>query len=207
VRVGMLDTPRLKMRPRRLHELFWSRAPGRSVRREASRQYERAGLRALFAGLLAVLGIMLAAAGSPAVGVLIGLVVLRLGASARAACGVGRRFDRGAQAEERVGAVLDSGPDSWRVEHDVLKARGGNVDHVVKIAETTFIIDTKATRWRTSDLAQARRHQEWAREVYGFRASLVQVICVGSSGAPAREVDGIFIVGAGQLIPFLSSWS
>lgn len=206
MRVGLLETPRIGARLFGWREMR-RRAPGHSVRQEASRQYGRAGLRVFFAGVLAILSVMLVGGGSPAVGVLIGLGVLRLATDARAACCVGRRFDRGAQAEERVGVLLDSGPVSWRVQHDVSKAQGGNVDHLVQAGRTTFVIDTKATRWRAADLEQARRHTTWARGVYGSIASLVPVICIGFSAAPAREVDGIYIVGAGQLVPFLSRWS
>jgi Nuclease-related domain len=115
-------------------------------------------------------------------------------------------FRLGAEAEERVGILLDEAMGrGWAVEHDVLKQGGGNIDHVVHSPSMTFTIDTKRSWWREQDLDQAHRHAEWAARYYGAQRPIVPIVCVQRSSDPAMEVDGVVVVGSARLLGFLDS--
>lgn len=178
---------------------------GTSVRQSADRGYYRAAKLTVLAALLAVGAAAVAARGAAFTGLLLlGTVVLVVRVAWRRKLGADA-YRRGAAAEERIGrrlATLESRP-GWTVEHDVLKAGGGNLDHVVHGGGKTFVIDTKASRWRPKDLAQAHRHIRWAVGRYGRYRDYVPVICVERSEAEPFVEDGVCIVGAPALVGFL----
>jgi Nuclease-related domain len=115
-------------------------------------------------------------------------------------------FRLGAEAEQRVAALLEEVVDwGWAVEHDVLKQGGGNIDHVVHSPSRVFAIDTKRSWWRERDLDQAHRHAGWAARHYGGQRLIVPIICVQRSSKPATGEDGVVVVGSGRLLGFLAS--
>jgi len=110
----------------------------------------------------------------------------------------------GALSEERVGALLEGLPAGWLVEHDVEKRGGGDIDHVAHSpGATTFLVDTKRSRWRGEDIAQAHRHVEWAARHYGRRRAIVPVICVQRSRRGPETIGGVQVVGATYLVAYL----
>jgi hypothetical protein len=182
-------------------------SPGESVRETSRRLYEQAGRKALVAAALLALATAIGARGGGGVGAILIAAGLLVANEARGRARSARGFKIGAIAEERVGARLGALEEwGWVVEHDVQKRGGGNVDHVVHAAGVTFVIDTKASRWRYRDLAQAHRHADWAARRYGGGREIVPVVCVQGADLPARLFDGVFVVGAARLTDFLCDW-
>jgi hypothetical protein len=178
--------------------------PGESVRHTSSQLYLRAGRRGVWALLLVIFGIAVAARGGPAVGLLLAGCGVWVAIRAYRLQGAASRYKLGAEAEERVGALLERlSSEGWLVEHDVAKRGGGNVDHVVHSPSVTFTIDTKRSAWHGPDLGQAHRHVAWAATHYGARRLIVPVICVQRSSRGAEAIDGVYVIGAGKLLAFL----
>jgi Nuclease-related domain len=176
---------------------------GASVRASASRHYADAARRGAFVLALVAVALAVASRGAFFSSLVLVLVAAGLGRKAHGVWKSGNGYRAGAISEERVGAILAELAPPWRVEHDVLKRGGGNVDHVVHSPRVTFAIDTKRSRWKDADLGQARRHAEWAERHFGSRRSVVPVICVERSSKPAVMVDGVYIVGASELVRLL----
>jgi hypothetical protein len=177
---------------------------GQSVRATSHRLYGEAGRRVLGAAILLGLGVAVGSAGGAGVGMILVGAGLFVAIEARRQVRSARRFKIGAIAEERVGSRLwQLERWGWLVEQDVQKRGGGNVDHVVHSPQATFVIDTKAARWRGRDIAQAHRHAEWASLHYGGAEEIVAVVCVQNSKQRAELVDGIYTVGASRLVDFL----
>jgi len=182
------------------------RNPGQSTRRSGSRHTRAADYWAAFAAVLVLCAVQ-------------GLGKLEIGASllcvalaaycvrkSRERSHLASAFELGAEAEVRVGALLAGVQGwGWSVQHDVLKGRRGNIDHVVLSDATIFTIDTKRSSWRERDLDQAHRHAEWAAAHYRGQRAIVPMICIQRSGQLAEEIDGVVVVGSARLLDFLSS--
>src|SRR5881397_1164715 len=88
-----------------------------------------------------------------------------------------RRWQWGAGGERRVGRALRPlERRGWLVMHDLMKPRGGNVDHLVAGPGGVFTIETKLKRFGTRELGQARAHASWAAKRLGV--PVVPVLCV-----------------------------
>ena len=138
-------------------------------------------------------------------GALFVAIAVVVGWEARKRLHLARRYRVGAVAEECVGSRLSVLEErGWLVEHDVRKSGRGNIDHLVHAPAVTFLIETKAARWRERDIEQARRHVRWAAARYGRERDLVGVICVQRSEDRPRQVDGVYVVGAVHLVDLLA---
>ncbi len=97
------------------------------------------------------------------------------------------RRDRGAMAEEQVGALLDGLPqEKWRVVHDVSLGRG-NVDHIVIGPPGVFTIETKS-------------------HPGPIRASRVHGAMLSQAQAQGRAIAWVTGVEAEPLIVFSRAW-
>ena len=101
------------------------------------------------------------------------------------------RWDRGAQGEEEVGALLDdlarSRADSgWRVVHDASFGRG-NVDHILIGSAGVFAVETKS---QPGQVRVGRMHGSMLRQ----------------ADAEARAVEAIVEVRVEPLIVFSRAW-
>lgn len=77
------------------------------------------------------------------------IVVAGLGRIATRLFNLNNRVQRGAQGEERVGAVLESlRAKGWHVFHDVPLRIVGNIDHLVIGPGGIFVVETKSHRGR-----------------------------------------------------------
>jgi hypothetical protein len=183
---------------------------GASVRRTSRDLSGKAALRVALALALLILALLAAGAGTESfegIGVLALVGAVGAFGKARRLRSSASRYRLGAEAEERVGARLDTlRGRGFEVEHDVSKPGRGNVDHVVHAGIVTFVIDTKRSTWRPSDLEQARRHSEWASENYGAQRMIVPVICVERRWQrPPELVEGIHVVGGDDICSFVIS--
>lgn len=176
--------------------------PGASVRRTERRLYVKAGLRVAVAVALlgAAIAVVTRGASSSAILLAIGggfslISAWRIASRARS-------FALGAAAEEEVGRLLDRLGVPWLVEHDVPKDGGGNIDHILHSPAGIYLIDTKRSRYRDKDFDQARRHAAWAHRQFGGSRT-ISVICLQRSDLAPELVQGVWIVGAGQLQSFL----
>lgn len=182
-------------------------AAGSSVRRSANRSYLGGGKLVIGSLGLLVLAGGVAERGAVASAVALVLVAAFVAAAARRRFRGGDAYHLGAVAEERVGARLAgvARRPGWKVEHDVTKPGGGNLDHVVHVEGTTFVIDTKRSRCRPSDIGQALRHARWAAERYGRYRRYVPIVCVERSRAGVRDKDGVSVVSAFGLVSALDA--
>lgn len=177
---------------------------GRSVRLTSRHHYERATFLALIAIVLVGLGALIGADGAGGTGALLVAIGLLVAWEVRGRLFAARRYRVGAIAEERVGSRLWALEDrGWLVFHDVQKGDGGNVDHLVHSPAVTFVIETKASCCRERDIEQARRHARWAAELYGKGREVIPVICVHRIEDRPRLVEGVYVLGAPQLVDFI----
>ncbi len=118
--------------------------------------------------------------------------------------------DRGAMAEEQVGALLDELPRGrWRVVHDVSLGRG-NVDHIAIGPPGVFTIETKshpgpvrAGRVHGKTLAQARAQGRAIAWVTGVEAESMIVFSRAWVDRPGARRKGVRILPARMLVGFL----
>lgn len=179
--------------------------PGASVRRTERRLHFKAGLRIMGAVVLLAAAIAVLAKGSSSSAILLAIGGGFSLLSARRVVERARAFGLGAIAEEEIGSLLDQLGAPWLVEHDVQKGGGGNVDHILHSPAGIYLIDTKRSRYREKDFDQARRHTAWGYRRFGGDSHIVPVICVQRSDLRPELIQGVWIVGAGQLQSFLLS--
>lgn len=179
--------------------------PGGSVRAVARTDYASAGWKAFKVAALGAVAIALLLGGAPHVAALVACLAVATGRKARRSFLKAQRFSKGAVSEEIVGAQLGTLADdpSWRVEHDLVKPGGGNIDHVVHSSARTFVIDTKRSKWRGEDITQAHRHAEWAARHFGSRRLIVPIICVDRSDQKPILVSGTWVVGRPHLVALI----
>src|ERR1700759_1070907 len=70
---------------------------------------------------------------------------LLLAILASQAAGDAERWERGAEGERKVGAILEGLAPDWHVLHDVSLGHG-NIDHVLVGPGGTFTVETKSHR-------------------------------------------------------------
>jgi hypothetical protein len=120
------------------------------------------------------------------------------------------RRDRGAMAEEHVGALLESLPhETWRIVHDVSLGRG-NVDHIAIGPPGVFTIETKshpgpvrAGRMHGGTLAQARAQGRAISWITGIEAESLVVFSRAWVDRPGTRRKGVRILPARMLVGYL----
>ncbi len=120
------------------------------------------------------------------------------------------RQDRGALAEEQVGALLDSLPgERWRVVHDVTLGRG-NVDHIVIGPGGVFTIETKshpgpvkAGRLHGATIAQAQAQGKAIGFVTGVEVEPLVVYSRAWVDRPGARRKGVRVLPARMLLSYL----
>jgi len=120
------------------------------------------------------------------------------------------RRDRGAMAEEQVGALLESlPPGRWRIVHDVSLGRG-NVDHIAIGPPGVFTIETKSHpgpvrvgRIHGGTLAQARAQGRAIAWVTGTEAESLVVFSRAWVDRPGARRKGVRILPSRMLLGYL----
>jgi hypothetical protein len=120
------------------------------------------------------------------------------------------RQDRGALAEEQVGALLDSLPDErWRVVHDATLGRG-NVDHIVIGPAGVFTIETKShpgpvrvSRLHGGTIAQAQAQGRAISWVTGVAVEPLVVFSRAWVDRPGARRKGVHVLPARMLLGYL----
>jgi len=177
---------------------------GHSVRRVSQRFFAEALLRVGAVVVFGAVGLILIDLDMREEGSLFVVAAIVLAWGARSRARLGAQFKVGAIAEERVGSRLWKLEElGWLVEHDVQKRGGGNIDHVVQSPAVTFVIETKAGGCRPRDLAQVRRHAQWAAQRYGGRRVIIPVLCQQRSNRGGELVEGVYRVGADRLVALM----
>jgi hypothetical protein len=129
---------------------------------------------------------------------------LALMSAAWARLDVARNFRRGGDGERRVGrrlAALER--RGWLIAHDVRKATGGNVDHLVASpCGRVYTIETKLNRFGRPEVIQARRHAQWAAR--HLRVPATPILCVANGRGRPRMYGGVWCVGAPRIVGFLT---
>jgi Nuclease-related domain len=117
------------------------------------------------------------------------------------------RRDRGAMAEEQVGALLDSLADErWQVIHDATLGRG-NVDHIVIGPPGVFTIETKSHagpirvgRLHGATIAQAQAQGKAIGWVTGFDVEPLVVFSRAWVDRPGARRKGVRVLPARMLL-------
>jgi len=120
------------------------------------------------------------------------------------------RKDRGAMAEEQVGALLDTlASERWRIVHDVSLGRG-NVDHIAIGPPGVFTIETKSHpgpvrvgRVHGATLAQAQAQARAIAWVTGAEAQALIVFNRAWVDRPGARRKGVRILPARMLLGHL----
>ena len=120
------------------------------------------------------------------------------------------RRDRGAMAEEEVGALLESLPhESWRIVHDVSLGRG-NVDHIAIGPPGLFTIETKSHpgpvrvgRLHGAIVTQARAQGRAIAWVTGVEAEPLVVFSRAWVDRPGARRKGVRVLPARMLVSYL----
>src|SRR5487761_2410426 len=120
------------------------------------------------------------------------------------------RRDRGAMAEEHVGALLEGLPhERWRIVHDVSLGRG-NVDHIAIGPPGVFTIETKshpgpvrAGRVHGGTLAQAQAQGRAIAWVTGAEVEPLVVFSRAWVDRPGTRRKGVRILPARMLVGYL----
>lgn len=122
------------------------------------------------------------------------------------------RRDRGAVAEEQVGALLDTlPPERWRVIHDASLGRG-NVDHIAIGPPGLFTIETKSHpgpirvgRLHGATLSQAQAQGKAIGWVTGLEAQPLVVFSRAWVDRPGARRKGVGVLPARMLLSNLRS--
>ena len=181
------------------------RTPGLSAHCSAARHRNAAIHLGAWAALFLVCAIAGLARGAASSSLLLVALATYFANKTRERLRLEASFRLGAQAEQRVGALLaDVESWGWAVEHDVLKQGGGNIDHVVHSPRRRSRSIPSGCGGE-SEISTRPRHAEWAARHYGGHRRIAPVICIQRSNRAAVEVDGVVVVGSTRLLGFLSS--
>jgi hypothetical protein len=120
------------------------------------------------------------------------------------------RYDRGAQGEEYVGAILEElRADGWLVIHDAELERS-NVDHIVLGPAGLFTIETKSNpgpisvqRLHGRLIRQVQLQKERVEKLVGATAEPLLVYSRARVDRPGRRRKGIRVLEADMLPGFL----
>jgi Nuclease-related domain len=121
------------------------------------------------------------------------------------------RRDRGASAEEHVGALLDElAGREWRVIHDASFGRG-NVDHILIGPAGVFTVETKSHpgpvhvgRVHGATLRQAHAQRKAIEQITGVPAEPLLVFSRAWVDRPLARRKGVRVVPARMLLAHLS---
>jgi len=124
------------------------------------------------------------------------------------------RWDRGAQGEEEVGALLDGLASShsesgWRVVHDASFGRG-NVDHILIGSAGVFAVETKSQpgqvrvgRMHGSMLRQAEAEAKAVEAIVGVPVEPLIVFSRAWVDRPLARRKGVRVLPARMVVGFL----
>lgn len=114
-----------------------------------------------------------------------------------------RSWRRGAEGEERVGALLEHlRPQGWHVEHDVkVGSRGANLDHLVIGPPGVFVINTKALSgkvWVGGPNVMVNGYRTDYVEKLEAEAQRVRRCLLGATRRQALWVQGLLVFAQGK---------
>lgn len=120
------------------------------------------------------------------------------------------RRDRGASAEEHVGALLDGlDPAVWRVIHDASFGHG-NVDHILVGPSGVFTVETKSHpgpvrvgRLHGATLRQAQAQRDAVERITGAKVEPLLVFSRAWVDRPQARRKGVRVLPARMLIGYL----
>jgi hypothetical protein len=135
-----------------------------------------------------------------------------------------KRAIRGAQAEEKIGAILEELGESYLVLHDV-RSQYGNIDHIVISQHGIYLIETKAHGGRitiTGDqlllnahapennfISQTLSNTYWLREqisrTTNTEAWITPILVFTNAYVETGTIKGIKIVNKKFLLPILKN--
>ncbi|MDQ6811694.1 MAG: NERD domain-containing protein, partial [Actinomycetota bacterium] len=121
------------------------------------------------------------------------------------------RRDRGATAEEQVGALLDGlAGEGWRVIHDASLGRG-NMDHILIGRAGVFTVETKSHpgpvrvgRVHGAMLRQANAQSRALEEITGERVEPLLVFSRAWVDRPLARRKGVRVLPARMLLGYLA---
>jgi Nuclease-related domain len=177
------------------------------ARRQQCRRLSHAGRAALGSVFAALLGLMVASAGAPALAGLLFLTAGGLGFYARHWLSLAHRSRVGARSEDEVQRALAPLPaDGWRLRHSLSWQGRGDIDSVA-IARTgvAVAIETKTRTYDSRHLAgvrqqaarSSRRRRKWCRH------GALAVLCLVRVRGVQRCEQDVLVVSIDRLTPTL----
>jgi Holliday junction resolvase-like predicted endonuclease len=179
------------------------------ARRQQYRRLSHAGKAALGSAVAALLGLVIANAGAPALAGLLLLTAVGLGLYARHWLSLARRSRVGARSEDEVQRALASlQAEGWRLRHSLPRQGRGDIDSVA-IAPTgvAVAIETKTRTYDARHLARVHEQAAWLsrRRRTWCRHGTLAVLCLVQARGVQRVEDDVLVVSIDRLMPAVRS--
>ncbi len=173
------------------------------ARRQQYRRLSHAGRAALGSLVAGVLGLVVASAGSAALGGLLVLTAVGLGFYARRWLSLARRSRVGARSEDAVQrALAPLQAEGWRLRHSLPWQGRGDIDSVaVSPTGIAVAIETKTRTYDGRHLARVREQAAWLarRRRRWARSGALAVICLVRARGVERVEDDVLVVSIDRL--------
>lgn len=112
---------------------------------------------------------------------------------------------RGGRAEQEVGEVLKGlRRGGYLVLNDLMFGGEGNLDHLVSGPNGVFLIETKPTRYESSQLTKVKRQAARVHDELGNHW-VTPVMCAGSRRKKPYKHDGVWITGSNNIVQLITS--
>jgi hypothetical protein len=179
------------------------------ARRQQYRRLLHAGRAALASAVAALLGLVGASAGAPALAGLLLLTAVGLGLYARHGLALARRSRVGARSEDEVQrALAHLQAEGWKLRHSLPWQGRGDIDSVA-IAPTgvAVAIETKTRTYDVRHLARVHEQAVWLsrRRRRWCRHGVLAVLCLARVRGVQRVEDDVLVVSIDRLMPVLRS--
>jgi Nuclease-related domain len=179
------------------------------ARRQQYRRLAHAGKAALGSAAAALLGLVVASAGAPALGGLLVLMAVGLAFYARHWLSLAGRSRVGARSEDEVQrALVPLQAEGWRLRHSLPWQGRGDIDSVA-IAPTgvAVAIETKTRTYDVHHLARVHEQAVWLsrRRRRWCRHGVLAVLCLVRVRGVQRVEDDVLVVSIDRLTPAVRS--
>jgi hypothetical protein len=179
------------------------------ARRQQYRRLSHAGKAALASAVAALLGLVGASAGAPALAGLLLLTAVGLGLYARHWLSLARRSRVGARSEDEVQrALAHLQAEGWRLRHSLPWQGRGDIDSVA-IAPTgvAVAIETKTRSYDARHLARVHEQAVWLsrRRRRWCRHGVLAVLCLVRERGVQRVEGDVLVVSIDRLMPAVRS--
>jgi Nuclease-related domain len=177
------------------------------ARRQQYRRLSHAGQASLASAVAALLGLVGASAGAPALAGLLLLTAVGLGLYARHWLSLAGRSRVGARSEDEVQrALVPLQAEGWRLRHSLPWQGPGDIDSVaIAPSGVAVAIETKTRTYDMHHLARVHEQAAWLsrRRRRWSRRGVLAVLCLVRMRGVERCEDDVLVVSIDRLTPVL----